>query len=178
MKSRIRFTVLLFTLSCFIFVNSAVSASTEPTAKEVLKDFKQKIAEFVSNYSNNRKSDVHKLGGGWVSQYYEVANDYSIDVQATNSLISPYTATCEFKITRHMTDFHKNKIDAELDINYTKAETLTHKHYYAYQDDEWVVVDRKHLTYIPLRMSAPIDSWDPCSDYLGCREKNFKGHTK
>jgi hypothetical protein len=119
------------------------------------------------------------MGGGWVKEVYEADPDYKIDIQTTNSLITPYLGYCEFSLVRHHTSFHENKEDARKDDNFTESETVKHKHTYAFQDYKWIVKAREHYW-------TAEEEWDDCnevittgenkgeSDIFGCWEKDWK----
>lgn len=158
-------------LSVFLFQTSAFADGT--SSAEVLKDFRAKIKGFLSSYPTNVK--VVKPGGGYVSEYYDVKPEYNIDVQATNSLITPYTGVLEFKIIRYFTGFHKNEEDARKDNNYVNKDEEAHKHYYSFQDNEWVVTKRTHHAYMKFLSRPSLDEWFSCGTSLKaeCAEHNM-----
>ncbi len=63
------------------------------------------------------------------------------------SLVSPYTATLDFRLIRHYTTFHKSRAEATTDSSFLKSDAVTHKHTYAYQDEKWMPKIRKYVGY-------------------------------
>lgn len=145
---------------------------------EVVEQFENSLKEHFMSYENDPRIQITKLGGGWVKEKHSIENDYSYDVQETNSLISPYKGVCEFTIIRSFTDFHGTKEAAKADNNFIKSNKKTHLHQYLYQKGKWVVSSRKN--------KGDFGSWFDCNEIIqtgenknttdlhGCWEKNFQ----
>ena len=135
-------TARILMFFCFtIFLITPVLAIDET---QVVESFQKAINEHFTSYDTDGRERVAQLGGGWVKERFKPMENYKVDVQRTNSLVSPYIAICEFTLVRAMTKFHKLKIDAENDNSFIKSDSRIHKHTYAYQNGKWVVTDRKN----------------------------------
>ena len=127
-----------------------------------VKTFKDYITKHLSSYKQDKRENITLLGGGWVRLYYEPESNYKIDVQKTNSLVTPYTGYCEFTLTRHFTTFYKNKEDAAKDSIFIKSDKTIHRHHYGFQENNWVVTSREHMM-----ISSVMDNdWYDCNEVL------------
>src|SRR6266568_6951357 len=131
-----------------VFASTVALGQTASSDTQALESFKRYIHQHLASYERNRRERVTKLGGGWVKEYYEPdTNSASIDVERTSSLVSPYTATLDFRLIRHYTTFHKSRAEATTDSSFLKSDAVTHKHTYAYQDEKWMPKIRKYVGY-------------------------------
>jgi hypothetical protein len=135
------------------------------SSDDVVTPFENLLKKHFESYITNPREKISKLGGGWVKEHYKLFGEYKYDVQQTNSLVTPYTAYCEFKLKRSMTSFHKTKEEANLDTIFTKSDLIIHKHYYSYQKGKWIVSKRTHKGY------------DGIEDY-DCKEVISEGENK
>jgi hypothetical protein len=164
-------------IACLLI--GALPAQDQSEHRAVVSSFEQHIRDFMDSYKTDKRDRVTLLGGGWVRERFEPEAEYKIDVQATNSLITPYTGYCEFSLVRHYTRFHENKNDAEKDEDFVQSETVKHKHTYAFQDDKWTVKMRQNYW-------AEEKEWEDCDeiistgenkgarDIFGCWEKDWR----
>ncbi len=112
---------------------------------------------------------------------FEPDINYKIDVQKTNSLITPFTGFCEFTLTRHITKFHPAKEDAINDNLFLKSDKRIHKHYYGFQEGKWIVTSRTNqdpeLAKLinPLTNRSSFDKWNDCNEVIKFGEQ--KGFT-
>jgi len=134
--------------------------------EDVVTSFENLLKKYFKSYETNPRERVSELGGGWVKQRYKQDGEYKYDVQQTNSLISPYTAYCEFSLKRLRTEFHKTKEGAQLDTVLTKSDLRLHKHYYSYQKGKWIVSKRQNKVR---------DEWYDCNEVISQGEN--KGET-
>lgn len=116
-----------------------VTPAVAQSDAEVVASFKTHLADYVSSFKTDRRDSVRETSGGWRHNYYEVNDNYSIDLHRTSSLISPYEGTVEFQFVMHSTAFHQTRVEAEADSNFISSQTLRHRHTYAYQDGAWVL---------------------------------------
>lgn len=178
--------VILFFLLC-----SSIYTQQDESNSEIdpVKSFKEYLSDHFASYDKDKREQLSNLGGGWVKEYYEPADNYKIDVKKTNSLITPFTGFCEFTIIRHYTDFHQTMKDASKDSEFIKTDKLIHRHKYGFQEGKWVVTSRKHkdpeLDKIEeqFNWNSSLDNWYDCdqiiklgdnkgaSDIFGCWEK-------
>jgi hypothetical protein len=153
----------------FIFIYTLCFAQ-ETKEVDPVKSFKEYLSHHFESYKIDKREQLAKLGGGWVKEYYEPETDYKVDVQRTNSLITPYTGFCEFTLTRHLTTFHNRKEDANNDNFFIKSDQFIHKHYYGYQEGEWIVTAREHK-----KVGSMLSGWYDCNEVLKVGEQ--KGET-
>ena len=133
---------------------------------DIVASFKKHLTDYVADYKTNRRDEVRESSGGWRRNYYEIEENYSIDLRKTDSLISPYVGTASFVFIMHSTSFHNTKAEAEADNNFISPLPLKHRHVYAYQDGAWVLTKREE--YI-----AVLGDWFDC-DKDGCIAKGAK----
>ena len=76
----------------------------------------------------------------WVKSKVEVVGDYSIDVQKTNSLISPYTGILIYQIGVSSTERVETRAAAEALFVFPSEPKypMSYKITFAYQNDKWV----------------------------------------
>lgn len=157
-------------------------------ADDPVSMFKRYISKHLNSYSKNKRERMARLGGGWVKEYYEPEQGYSFDVQKTSSLVTPYTAFCEFVLVRHFTDFHTTRESAIQDSNFIKTDKLKHRHTYGFQEGKWIVTSRFHQMFIPAQfkdISTLDEEWFDCNQVIpkgenkgatnikGCWEENL-----
>ena len=122
----------------------------------------------MQSYKTDKRDYVFGLkNGSWRKVFFEPAGSPRIDVRRTNSLISPYTATCEFELFEYYTAPHYSEKDARADNVPLETKKVQHRHTYAFQSGRWVVKTRQHFY-------AFLGSWDTCDD---CWAKSMKPTT-
>jgi type II secretory pathway pseudopilin PulG len=156
-----------------------VPAQDQKSEREaVVKSFKQYIKDYMDSYKTDKRERVQEFGAGWAKEYFAPDSNYGIDVKATDSLISPYSGVCEFTIMRRWTAYHVTKEDAEKDNNFINAQSVKHKHTYAFQEGRWVPSGRQYHSDFPYK-------WYDCDlcqktgeplvfDVMGCWEPDAK----
>src|SRR5437879_1554373 len=93
---------LFMTLSQ-VSCHSASKAPEKTEAQKILDAFKEKIDADLQNHKSRK--DVWPQTGsqyeeaGWYMEKDEVPTSYSINVEKTESLVSPYLGTVEFPVT-------------------------------------------------------------------------------
>jgi hypothetical protein len=174
------FMLLLSLILMFSITSITFSAQTDDT--QALESFKTQIRDFFLSYNTNNRQRIAKLGGGWAKEQYIPIEKYSYDVKRSDSLVSPYVATCEFNLIRKRTDFHSTKVQAEQDNNFIHSNSRIHRHSYAFQDNQWTVTKRVN--------QEPGDDWSDCNEIIsmgenagatnifGCWETNFVDNSK
>jgi hypothetical protein len=132
--------ILLLMLGATTLVTLAQSDS------DVVTSFKGYVADYVEGYKTDRREQIVQSGdamgqpvpGEWHKESFDAPQSVNIDVQKTNSLVSPYIGVLEFSLTEHNTAIHKSKDDAENDSNFIQVLVFQHRHTYAFQDGVWV----------------------------------------
>ncbi|TCL32201.1 hypothetical protein EV210_12321 [Anaerospora hongkongensis] len=175
-----KLSILLALFICFN-INLAF-ASTE---QDILAEFKQLAKAHMESYKTDSREKItfapkETIPGTkfitearWIKDKYIVHEDYKIDVQKTNSLVSPYIGVLVFKLDRYVVTSYISKEDAEkkeyppIDLRWQTE----HKHTYAFQDGKWITTERK--SRYPLMYDVPsMQEWKSCeSDNTSCFEK-------
>ena len=159
----------------YIFIFTFISFAQESTSTinvDPVKSFKEYIKNYFESYKSNNREQITKLGGGWVKECYEPDYDYKIDVQKTNSLMTPFIGICEFTLIRRITNFCTSKEDAESDNLFVKSDKRNHIHNYGFQDGKWIVTSRKNQSpslaklINPMTNSATLDQWNDCNEVI------------
>jgi len=169
-KNLLGYIVIIFISIAFIDCSDKVKENKSENIDPV-KTFKEYVTNHLDSYKKDKRESVTLLGGGWVNEYYEPENAYKIDVQKTNSLVTPYTGYCEFTLVRHFSSFHKIKEDATIDTVFIKSDKTIHRHHYGFQDNKWIVTSREHKM-----ISSVMDyGWNDCNEII--QEGEQKGLT-
>lgn len=148
--------VLIFTLLMVSFC-LPVSAATDA---EVVSSFKQyasdQLAKILETYEGVHYKVAYiepdryssKPKGYWFKLTGMVDPNYKIDVQKTNSLVSPYVATLEvnYKTLFYYDRPTKETAEAVTDIKRVSIEV--YKFTVAYQDEKWVVTEAKSYSSV------------------------------
>ena len=161
--------ILLLVLGATTLVTLAQSDS------DVVTSFKRYVADYVESYKTDRREQIVQSGDAlgqpvpeWHKESFDAPQNVNLDVQKTNSLVSPYIGVLEFSQTEHSTAIHTSKDDAEKDGNFIKILVLQHRHTYAFQDGVWVPKSRQN--HIPSLETQ----WDECRRRDGCWEESAK----
>ena len=163
------------TIALLVSLLSGLSFAQETDAKfavNPVKLFKEYLSKHFESYKTDRRERLTELGGGWVKAYYEPDVNYKIDVQKTNSLITPFTGFCEFTLTRHRTKFYATKNEAKNDYSFIESDKWVHRHHYGFQDGKWEITSRTHQgpklanRIKPLTNRSVLDKWYDCNEVI------------
>ena len=145
MKRIVIFVVFLLTLT---FCNSVFAMEDS----EVVDSFKQYVDNVMTQVTPTYEGTHYGLTnssetGGWYKSIKYLEPGYKIDVEKTNSLISPYVGTLEVSTKTVFYEHNPNKgIASESEIiNFTSSST--YKFTIAYQNDNWVVTSAKEYDH-------------------------------
>lgn len=118
----------------------------------VVDSFKQYTSDKMEKVIATYTGDTYRIrsmqsNAYWFKVRREIDPNYKIDVQKTNSLISPYKATLEvtFKSTFYRIKSSKDAAEVSNDIDFNSKEI-----YYltlAYQKEKWVVTEAKSYDF-------------------------------
>jgi hypothetical protein len=132
----------------------------------IVKSFNKTVADFVPTHIQ-QSHPVEKVGCGWKKLYFEPSANYRIDVQKTNSIVSPYLGVVEFNVIRHDTKCHKTQAEAEKDDSFSSDvggyATTTHKDTFVYQEKMWVLKYRELYN-----TNSDIKDLYQCKPMYGC----------
>ncbi len=154
-----RIPSLTLGLSLFLFGSGCNSAKPpEPKISEqdqAVSSFKQIVENYMKTYKQSKHEQVYHLEGssvanipeGWRKAYSELASDdYKVDVQKTDSLVSPYLGILEFDTKTYVSSStYGSQEAASQATDFPSDSSLLHKHRhtYAYQEGQWVIQSRK-----------------------------------
>jgi len=137
MRRRLLFAVVIPLLLQHLWAQSS-------DEKRVIDSFDVYVHHHLDSYETNRRERVLLFPAGWVHQYYELdARGSKTDIQRTNSLLTPYVGTLEFRLIRHYTVFYKSREEAAADVHFVRVDVNVHRHTYAYQSEHWLPKERK-----------------------------------
>jgi hypothetical protein len=134
--------------------------------EQAVASFKQTAANYVATYKQSKHEEVYHLDAsfaahtpeGWRKSYSELASDvYSVDVQKTDSLVSPYVGTLEFHTNLYVSELYGSQDAASQTTDFPAKpnDVRRHLHTYAYQNGAWVLQSRKQFVY---------DEWQDCPE--------------
>src|SRR5579872_2113931 len=108
------------------------------------------IAESFKSYAKHfiatKRVDVtydDEEHGGWQKLTVVPKADYKLELRSTDSLLSPYIGTIEYKTARCITAYWKTKAEAQKDTACADQTIWQHRDIYAFQDGKWIVKSRK-----------------------------------
>lgn len=143
---------IMLLVSLLMFFTIPAFAATDA---EIVGSFKEFASENISKALETYDGIHYKVAYIEPSKYSSKPNgywfkltgvldpNYKIDVQKTNSLISPYIATLEVNYKTLCYYGRSTKEAAESVSNIERTSTDIYKFTVAYQDDKWVVTDAK-----------------------------------
>lgn len=167
-----RHTVVLATMLATSV--AALCVGRQQGSPEIVSSFKEIAARHVSSYQNDHRVRVALFGRDrWRREWFDAEPKYSVDVQSTNSLISPYVGIFEFRLRRYLSKMWDTKEQAEKDTTSEAIFLVKHKHTFAYQDKKWVATERKHFQEEPKVLAD--DQWWNCDETLPDGKTNISG---
>jgi hypothetical protein len=89
----------------------------------------------------------------------DLPSSYSINVEKTDSLVSPYVGTAEFPVTGSVSYPKNSKQEALENTQFKDSYSIKHKLLYAYQNGAWVLKSEKCFDY---DIGAEGHVWDDC----------------
>lgn len=168
-----RKVVLAMSLAILI---AGLCFGNQQSAPDFVSSFKEIAAKHIASYQTDHRVSVGEFGNParWRREWFDVEPKYAVDVQSTNSLISPYVGVFEFRLRRYLSKMWDRKEDAEKDTTPTNVSLVKHRHTFAYQDKKWVVTKREHFN----EELSPVDSlntWRDCEEVLPNGQTNIFG---
>jgi hypothetical protein len=168
-KQRIRKPIGILLLLPLLLLGCSASKSKPP--EDPVASFKRTVEDFLRIYKQSNLEEVFHIERfedlvpeGWKKDYSELVSDaYSVDVQKTDSLVSPYIGTLKFDTKMHFSnlqDSEKGARDTQIFADDSDPNVHNHVHTYAYQDGAWVVKSRKQN----IHLSSIDDKWTDCKD--------------
>jgi len=146
--------------------NSAPEEPEKTEAQKIVDGFKQKVDGDLQNHKSSKdvwpqKSDEYQEAG-WLSEQDEVSPNYSVNVEKTDSLVSPYLGTVEFPVTGSRSHLQNSKEEALEATQVEKSYSVNHRLVYAYQNGQWVFKSEKCYYY---DITVDGSTWRDCSSY-------------
>jgi hypothetical protein len=155
-----------------VLLMAILCTATQQSSPEIVTPFKEIAAKHIASYQTNHRVSPFKTGDPnhlvWRKEWFDAEPKYSVDVQSTNSLVSPYVGIFEFTLRRYLTKAWDTKEEAEKDTASTEVLLVKHKHIFAYQDRKWVPTDRKHYHEF-------LKEWFDCDEVLPDGKTNIFG---
>lgn len=150
-------SLLAIVFALLIVAPTALAAEDEQT---VVSSFEEVIQQHINSYQDDPRTMVYyvpgdteyiQIKGGWRKSKCTVSNDYTYDIQKTNSIITPYTSTLTYKMKILVTNAQASKAAAEA------CETFNDDHYpneyritFSYQHNQWVPKKYEERSLSPL----------------------------
>ena len=155
---------------------TTVALAQSQTPKQIVSSFKDLAAHHIASYDRNQHARVRLLkskGNRWVRQWYTAEPNYSVDVQTTTSLVSPYIGIFQFTLRCHWSADWATREEAERDTT-SKEECFpnVHRHTFAFQDGKWVPTERKSHVWGTVH-----NGWTDPSYNRDCDEPSEDGTT-
>ena len=141
----------------FILAVGQVSCHSTPKEQEktqeqkIVDSFREKLDADLQNHKSSK--DVWPQTGsqyqeaGWYQEKVELPASYSINVEKTDSLVSPYVGTAEFPVTGNVSYPKNSREDALEATQFKSSYTINHRLQYAYQNGQWVLKSEKCFDY-------------------------------
>ena len=111
----------------------------------IAESFKSFARHFIATKTVNVTYDDGEYGG-WHKLTVVPKADYKLDLRSTDSLLSPYIGTIEYKTARCVTAYWKTKAEAQKDTACAGQEIWQGRDTYAFQDGKWILKSHKFLT--------------------------------
>lgn len=143
MKSKI---ILMIVASCVFGLCSFTygqTGSTDKLQKSFIKTIENELKRqrsLVLNAKQKPETEVKYVGDIWRVTYSDFSNEYSYDIQKTNSIISPYRGV----VTFYYKDYVKEGKTREECLRAPWRLWFDHQrlvYIYAFQDGKWVYKD-------------------------------------
>jgi len=137
MKKIISLIIFTFILSCF---NLGFAAPDEQT---VISSFQEVIQKHLDSYQDDPRIMVYYVPSDtyWIKSKCIVSNDYTYDIQKTNSIITPYTGYFIYKMRISTIDKQPTKEAAEAFNTFNKNGDrlpVNCRITFSYQGDKWI----------------------------------------
>lgn len=147
-------TPLAFTVLGLVLALSQVSCHSAPQkteAEQLVDAFKAKVqADLLSHKSRKDvwpQTETEYEEAGWYLVQVEVPDTFSMNVEKTDSIVSPYLGTAEFPVTGNVS-YPRNSKDEALGATEFKSHyAIQHRLTYAYQSGEWVFKSEQCYDY-------------------------------
>jgi hypothetical protein len=151
---KVRMTISVLMLLPFLLLGCSVKPP------DPVVSFKSAVEDFLKVYKQSKHEEVYYIQGGLGTYSFEpstpsgwkkttsdlVSDAYSIDVQKTNSLVTPDIGTVEFDTSQHSSNFQDSEKDAR-DTQVVSDDVVSyhHRHTYAFQDGVWIEKSQKQM---------------------------------
>jgi predicted choloylglycine hydrolase len=158
------FYILIFS---WLF-DTVIIAQLNNYETKIKTDFENFVAKHISTYQTDNREYTTNRGKDWFYSYYDCLPQYSYDLVSTNSLVTPFRGYLEFTLFKWQSNPCVSEEEAENDSSISVYEERTHKHWYGYQNDNWVVLSRENK-----QTGGKDDNWYECDRKKhGCWEYN------
>lgn len=123
----------------------------KPEAEKLVDSFKAKVeADLLSHKSRKDvwpQTETKYEEAGWYLVQVEAPDTFSMNVEKTDSIVSPYLGTAEFPVTGNVSYPKNSKEEALEATEFKSSYAIKHKLTYAYQSGEWVFKSEQCYDY-------------------------------
>ena len=139
---------------CVALQVSCQSAPKQPErteAQKILDAFNEKVDADVRVHKSRKdvwsQTETKYEEAGWYMESDSLPPAHSINVEKTDSLVSPYVGTAEFPVTGAVS-YPKNSREEALEATQFKVSySVNHRIQYAYQNEQWVLKSEMCFEY-------------------------------
>jgi hypothetical protein len=155
-------------------LGASVSHAQSGDETKVLESFKRLVQQRREVYQKGRVY-INPVEGSFVRLSFRLdPMSIKFDLQKTSSLVSPYVGEIEFILITDFSPRHNTADDASADKSVQIADTVRHKHTFAYQEGQGAPTVRKHQS---IGWSTP-EPWYDCDEIIKRKKsgrKDFQG---
>lgn len=148
---------------------SCISTPKEPKKTEeqkIVDSFKEKIDADLQSHKSTKEvwsqDQSEYVAAGWYGEKDDLPTSYSINVEKTQSLVSPYLGTAEFPVTGNVSYPMNSREEALNATQFKTSYTINHRLTYAYQNGSWVLKSEKCFDYA---ITADGKVWGDCNPH-------------
>lgn len=159
--------VLILLLSVALMALSQTACHKEPEkteAQKIVDSFRAKVDGDLQNHKSRKdvwpQTEDQYAEAGWYMEDDELPASYSINVDKTDSLVSPYMGTAEFLVTGSVTYPKNSKDEALAATQFKDSYSINHRLLYAYQNGQWIFKSEKCYYY---DITVDGSTWRDCN---------------
>jgi len=153
--------IVLFGLAFGCSKSADPAGADSHEQEDPVASFKKTVESYLNGYKQTKHEKVYfiqseYIPSGWRKAYSELVSDaYTMDVQKTDSLVSPYIGILEFNTRHYVSSPLATEQAVRSNAYFTDEYSVRkHRHMYAYQSGKWIVTSRKQLLWE--------DVWNDC----------------
>jgi hypothetical protein len=150
-RALLRFEAIALCAVLQVSCHSSPNQPEKTEAQRIVDAFREKVDADLQAHKGRKdvwpQAQTKYEEAGWYMEADELPSSYSINVEKTESLVSPYLGTAEFPVTGNVS-YPKNSREEALEATQFKSSyTINHRLQYAYQNGQWVLKSEKCFDY-------------------------------